>query len=461
MQEKRFLGIFLNPVFVQCEGLNRVFDNLQSAGASAVCIVPAVSWPDPSGKRFPDLHVDGFRRLIARPAWDKREIHLKRALGYRPYHELYAQSPYKPNEALSPKEVDRDLPAAMLQEAKTRGMQAHMFCHPFLPPGIHPSDRPVRVDGSVGQPPQVALNACLSSPDARAYAEAQVSDIVRNFPDMDGLMPDWAEYGAYGLEDLFTCFCGHCQQKAMDAGNDWPLMKSDVLALWQDLHSLSASDLAPSGPGPSDPAALQRIFDRHPGWLQFTKFKSKIVMEFYQSTRRLLDAQQSSHISLAARGWPPPWNHWTGMDYARLADVVDAVTPKLFTFDYSAIPRWYGRTLQQWNPELPESMILDVLVDWLDLPDDLAPRSLDKYQIPAPDERHQVQPEEYRRRVDEVLNVVKGRAFCQPFAHAYLPNDQWRRMLTMLRQSPVHGIWVQMYGYLSDEKLAILAEEWQ
>ena len=40
MIAKSFLGIFVNPVDVQSEGLHRVFDNIQAAGATAIVLLP-------------------------------------------------------------------------------------------------------------------------------------------------------------------------------------------------------------------------------------------------------------------------------------------------------------------------------------------------------------------------------------------------------------------------------------
>jgi hypothetical protein len=34
-------------------------------------------------------------------------------------------------------------------------------------------------------------------------------------------------------------------------------------------------------------------------------------------------------------------------------------------------------------------------------------------------------------------------------------------MIAVIRDSRVNGMWVQMYGYLSDQKLQILSELWK
>ena len=460
MGKDRFLGIFVNPVYVQNEGLQAVFDNLESVGTKAICIPPVVCCPDDSGQRFPDLHVDGFEREVARPVWGLREIRLKRFTAYEPNLALYNQVPYVPRVQRVPAGVDTAIPRLMVAEAKKRGIGVHIFCQPFLPPNIRREDQPVRIDGSTPQPPQVALSACLNSPAARAYALASIQDLIQHFSDMDGLMPDWVEYGAYCLEDHFTCFCGNCELRAREAGFDWESMKCAVSALWNWLHSLTPHKIEHSLRLMRNPSEILEILARYPGWVQFLRFKAQTVVGFYREVRQLLDQAGLDGGLLSARGWPPPWNRSSGMDYHALSDVCDSVTPKLFTFDYSVLPRWYGQTLLRWNPDLSESEVLDALLDWMNLPDDLGQRSFAHYHIPSPEELHPAKLEAYRIRLDEVVDQVAGKALCHPFAHAYLPEPQWKRMIALIRDSRVDGMWVQMYGYLSDRKLQILRDMW-
>jgi hypothetical protein len=357
--------------------------------------------------------------------------------------------------------VDREIPAAMIREAQKRGMQLHMQIHPFIPPHVRPEDQPVYIDGTTPQPPQVSLNACLNNSAAEAYALALVQDVVRNYPDIDGLFMDWVEFGAYRLEDLFTCFCPHCEHRAVAQGFDWETIRRDVTGLWRWFHALTPRALERSLRLINSPSALLELLMVYPGWLQFLSFKARTVTNFYRRVRQLLDASDMPQVGLSARGWPPPWNRSSGMDYRTLAELCTAVTPKLFTFDYSALPRWYGQTLLAWNPDLTESAILDALVQWLFLPDHIERRSFANYHIPSPDEPHPARLEVYRARLDEVVDQVSGRAFCYPFAHAYLPEQQWKRMIALIRDSRVDGMWVQMYGYLSDRKLEILRAMWQ
>ena len=150
----------------------------------------------------------------------------------------------------------------------------------------------------------------------------------------------------------------------------------------------------------------------------------------------------------------------SGLWYERLGDVCYAVTPKLFAFGYCAIPRWYGETIKRWNPSLPENTIVNALVEWLDLPDNIENRTFKHYFIPAVNDFQPIGVDAYQWRVAEVVTSVDKHLKVQPFAHAHMPDTMWRKMVAMLTQQNVDGIWVQMYGYLSDKKLEILREEW-
>jgi hypothetical protein len=461
MSAGRFLGIVVNPLYVQNEGLQQVFDNLQSVRAGAICISPYVAYPSEKGARFPPLHVDGHARLVARPAWGQHEISLESIRGYAPDLGLYAGTIYKPVVGPAPPGVDTTIPAKMIAEAHKRGMQAHMLMHPFLPPGLRLNDQPMHIDGTRPQPPQVAASACLNAPNAATFGLALIEDSVRHYPSLTGIIPDWVEYGAYALQDHFTCFCPHCQGKAEALGFDWELIRRDVTALWNWLHALTPEDLERSRRVAANPGQLAELLIRYRGWTQFLAFKAASVVGFYHKARQLLDDLGFSSMTISARGWPPPWNRSSGMDYRELAGICTAVTPKLFTFDYSALPRWYGQTLAGWNPALVESDLLDSLVAWMNLPDGLEPRLFAKYRIPAPEEPHPAKIEAYQSRLDEVVDQAGGRALCYPIAHAYLPEAQWQQMVRLVRDSRVDGMWVQMYGYLSDRKLAILREAWR
>lgn len=455
-KKTRFLGIFVNPYMVQSEGLNQVFDNLETVGAWAIALSPQVGRPTVpgKGKRIPILHVDGYKRLLARPVWGRHELYMEFFPVIQTDLRLYSATKYRPQRPAIPNDVDALIPQKMVAEARKRGMEVYLHLQPFIPPNIQPEDQPMYPDGTLPQLPQVAMFGSPSSSDVRTYGKALVIECLETFDDIDGVFIDWTEFGAYRFEDLFTCLGPHSANMARRLGYDWDEINSNITAIWKKFHCLQEADLLPAK------TALQTLMTNAPGWSQFLHYKSDVIVSFYQEIRDVLDTRNNRHVKLMARGWPPPWNRLSGLWYERLDKICDTVTPKLFAFDYCAIPRWYGETVKRWNPTCSETAILNALVEWLDLPDQINPREFKYYFIPGVEDPHPVGVKAYQRRVAEVTVCVGDRIHIQPFAHAHMPNAMWREMVAMLSQQNIDGIWVQMYGYLSDEKLRILTQEW-
>ncbi len=439
-----------------------MLDELGRVGINAISTTPQVATParPGRGKRFPPLHVDGHARVVARPLWGRHELDLELFDAYTPDLDLYRGSTYGPRSAELPEGVDGEAFSRLVSETKRRGIELHLQVQPLLPPGLSDEDRPVYIDGTRPGPPMVADHSCVNSPAAQAYGLALVEDVVTRF-EPDGLFMDWVEFGAYRMRDNFTCFCAHCEAQSARFGLDADTMRRDVSRLWERLHALTSADLRLARSTFRDPAALADMLVRYPGVASLLELKARSVLAFYRDVRRLLDGLGRGSTQLAARGWPPPWSRSSGMDYGALADVCHSVTPKLFTFDYSALPTWYGQQLVAWNPHLTEGEVLDALVECMHLDDDIAPRTFDRYRIPGPEELHPARLEVYRDRIDDVAGRIEGRARCYPFAHAYLPDAQWETMVSLVRKSRADGMWVQMYAYLSDSKVEILRRGWQ
>ena len=197
MPSSRFLGIFVHPLDCQSEGLTQVFDNLQRVGATAIALTPRLAVPvTEGGVRFPDLHIDGQKRVLGRPVWGKYELQLKFYPAREPSWHLYEKSVYQPRHVHVPAELDREVPAKMIEEAHRRGMAAYLQLQPFLPPDLRRKHERVYVDGSQPTGKQIAAQACLNQPEARAYALAHIEDNLLHFPSCDGLFVDWTEFAA-------------------------------------------------------------------------------------------------------------------------------------------------------------------------------------------------------------------------------------------------------------------------
>ena len=79
------------------------------------------------------------------------------------------------------------------------------------------------------------------------------------------------------------------------------------------------------------------------------------------------------------------------------------------------------------------------------------------------DEPHPITPEALTRKVNQAISMASAGghgADCLAYVHSYRPPEEFRRVLQAVLASEARGCWVQRYGYLSDEKLAIMREVW-
>jgi hypothetical protein len=178
--------------------------------------------------------------------------------------------------------------------------------------------------------------------------------------------------------------------------------------------------------------------------------------------RAVLDAAGCEAVPLEVNGFAPPWCAITGMDYGALGRVASATRCKLFTFHWPLITRWWSETLLAWNPGLDEGAVLGAVAAALDLPAPGGARTLrlDDFHMPAPAESHPITPAALTRKLNQAVALAGNGASCQAYVHSYRPVGEFAETLAAASASDARGRWVQRYGYLSDEKLAVLREAW-
>lgn len=470
----RQLGVVLTPAEVQDEGLDRVLDNIQRAGATAISPTLGVYAPGRPGEgsREPPLDVSGQARLLDRPLWGQRELWLRGYTPHQPDPAIWADVSYSP-PPLAPPELQTDVVRSIIDGARARGLAVEIQVSPYTLPGApggqtfgsgHGSgatgDRPRRIDGSVGER-IVAGHGCLNNPRVRALGRARLREAMLHYPDVDGVFLDWVEYTSYFLEDGFTCFCEHCQDCATEHGYDWSRIVKDARALWDRLHRLTPADLARVEDRADWPFVLADTLLSYPGVADLLRFKAESVARAAADLRRVMDEAGASGVALGLNGFAPPWSLVTGMDYRQVHQVVQATRCKLFTFHWPMMTRWYSESLLRWNPGLDEAAVLRAVQAALDLPPPPGEhrRSLAEYDMPRPDESHPVTPEALTRKVNQAIGQA-GTQTCLAYVHSYRPPEEFRRVLEAVLASEAPGCWVQRYGYLSDEKLAIMRAVW-
>ena len=469
-------GIVLTAAEIQSEGVAPVLDAIAATGATAIETalgVVAVGAPG-DGTREPPLDVEGQVRLLDRPLWGRREIYLKSYTPHPPDPDIWRYTGYSPPRQ-APPELRVDVTRQTIEAARARGLAVYLRVSPFTLPGAPggqtvdtgqaagPSDdRPLRLDNRAGER-VVAGHGCLNRPRVRALGEARLREALRHYPDVDGIMLDWPEYTCYFLEDCFTCFCDACREAASAASIDWARVRRDSQALWDRLHRLTAADLARAGGVEDWPFALAAGLLDGPGVADLLRFKALSARRALADLRATMDEAGHRDMTLGASGFAPPWCLITGMHYGLAGQVVQVTRAKLFTFHWPMIARWWSETLLAWNPALGPTAVLRAVVTALDLP---APanehrRDLAEYGMPRPDEFHPITPEALTRKLDQAVALAGEAAPCQAYLHGYRPAAEFAQHLQAAAASRATGVWVQRYGYLSDEKLALLREAWR
>jgi hypothetical protein len=65
------------------------------------------------------------------------------------------------------------------------------------------------------------------------------------------------------------------------------------------------------------------------------------------------------------------------------------------------------------------------------------------------------------RKIDLALAQAGAGMAITPIVHGYGPPDDFLRRFRIVAESRAHGIWINRYGYLSDEKLDGVGEIWR
>ena len=118
----------------------------------------------------------------------------------------------------------------------------------------------------------------------------------------------------------------------------------------------------------------------------------------------------------------------------------------------------WGSWLLAGNSNLDESLVTGALVNLLQLADEEpASVTLDDFAYPAPDQPHPIGSHAQQIKIEQVCRAVAGQAKVFPLVHGYGPVDDFERRFRLATIKATEGVWVNRYGYLSDEKLTVIA----
>jgi hypothetical protein len=464
---QRFLGITVMPEYLQVEGVDRVLDNVVRMGATAVTTSPYVMQPADArtgSREPPDDAGAGQVRLLDRPLWGRRELFVRTAPSFVPEPRLYQGLRYQPAPPTELTHKHGGLIRDFVRAAQMRHLQVYLQVQAAIPPGYRvqfggpeEADQPRLPDGRV-PPRRLAKNGSLASPALRGYAHALIRDLCRAYPDVDGFRFDWPEYPPYFLDDVFLDFSDPARDASRRLGFDFDRMRREAGDLYTLLHGgLTDAHLNEWLEGDGGRfALLQRLLD-HPGLLDWLRLKARLSEELLQGFRRVLTQAAGARKALIAHAFPPPFSLASGLDLARAARHCSGIAVKLYTMHWSMMLRFYGDALQQANPRLSERLLVRFLVRLFDIADDEGLPSLQDYGYPEPNVAHPAGVEAQARKIAQAQREA-GMVPVYALAHGYGRVDDFRRRLEVAWRASGRRVWINRYGYLSDEKMRVVAD---
>lgn len=450
-------GVTVLPEWVQAEGVDAVLDRLQAAGVTAVATSPYVMEPVADGEGSREPPADGGAgavRLLDRPLWGRRALFVRTAPSFAPDRDLYRETPYRPPEPDDLTAREGAVVARFIEAAKARGMTVHLQVQAAIPPGYRvqfgeprAADQPLGPDDAP-VPGRVDANTTLASPAVLAYGRALLADLARAYPQVDAVRIDWPEYPPYHFGALFFDFSPHALGLAEAQGIDVARMRRDMLAVRRFLLTrLDDRHLDVLG---SEAAAdlLDAACERLPGLADMLALKRRLSCDLLAAYRAALPER----IGLVPQAFPPPFHLVSGFDFAAAGRSAEAVGVKLYTMHWPMILRNWADAMLAGNPGLSADRLAAALVALGDT--GLPPGGLAGLTYPEPDEPHPAGDAAMARKIAAARAATGAPVLA--FAHGYGPVDDVARRARVAWEASGRRMWINRYGYLSDEKLARL-----
>ena len=365
-------------------------------------------------------------RLFDRPLWGKRELWVRSGPSYIPDLSLYADTSYQPKQPNDLTAAHGHLVGDFIDAALSRGLEVYFQIPGATPSGLQDKDRRRMPDGSI--PDAMVDVGGLASEDSRAYLRAFIHDLLRAYPNVTGFRPDWPEYPCYKLPETFVDFGEPVKLWAKARGVSFEGIRLEVGEFYDYLtNRLTNEDLAEFAEVERGRWALLRLLRRFPAIGAWLRLKTALSLDLL-------------------RFW-------------REAEIAQAVSPKLYSMLWSAMVEFWGQALMAKN-DVDEALVVKALVNLFDIDDEAMADRIGDYGYPGNDEPHPIPDGPQARRIGQVLADAAGRGLVTPLMHGYGPIGDFARRFRIVAESEADGVWINRYGYLSDEKLEVVGGVW-
>jgi hypothetical protein len=453
------------PEYLQSETVDGVLDRLQEAGVNAVTTSPYVMElaDESTGSREPPIDAGaGKVRLLDRPLWGKHELFVRTSPSFEPDKTLYEGLRYQPSKPDELTQHEGHVIDDLIAAAHQRDMRVYFQIMSVVPPGYRvqfggpqDEDQPWMPDGAIPKR-RVANNGCLASPHIIDYEHALIRDLCGRYPDLDGIRFDWPEYPPYSLDDMFVDFNDHVRSFAERKQMDFDAMKRAAESLYAKLHGgLTDESLAAIADGDAGHFVSQRLSELD-NIMELIVLKTLLSSELLAGFRQVMNEAGAEQMEMQPNAFPPPWNRISGFDFGLAAQHSQGVSVKLYGMHWAMMLRGYGDQLLAANPGISERLLVRALLVLLGIEDGDVSSSLSDYRYPAPDEPH---PGGNEAQAHKIAQAQTSAGDCPVYtlAHGYGPADDFERRMQVAWNASPHGIWLNRYGYLSDEKLKVVS----
>lgn len=351
-----------------------------------------------------------------------------------------------------------------IRAAQARHLKVYLQVQAAIPPGYRvqfggpqEDDQPRRPDGQTPKR-RVSKNGSLASDHVRNYLDALLRDLLRAYPEVDGIRLDWPEYPPYFLDEAFLDFSEPAIVAGKRLGYDVDRMRRHAQALYAELHGgLTNAQLDAWNEPDGGRHVLLRGLSRYPGVADLLQFKSLLVDELLAGARRTMVAAAGERVELVPNAFAPPWTIASGFDFSRAARHCQGASTKTYSMHWAMMLNFYGTKLREANPRVSEARLVRALVRLLDLDEGEGLPTLVDYEYPEPDKAHPVSSGAIARKIKQA-QAEAGAMPVYALAHGYGPPADVGRRLEAAWQASRHGVWINRYEYLSDEKLTIVGQ---